>query len=148
MTTSTTFALVNTFPLLRASCCAAALICAPMTVHADTAEPKTSTVVPLLSQALEDMQEREALLIEVTLPPGGADPVHRHDAEVFVYVLEGSAVMQVEGDEEVVLNPGDTFQERPDDIHLVGRNASDSEPVRFLAFFVKKQSVPPVLPVE
>ena len=137
--------------LLRASCCAAALVCAPAISQADGETSGTSTVVPLVSQALEAMPDSggmEALLLDVTLPPGGADPVHRHDATVFVYVLEGSAVMQVEGGEEVVLNPGDTWQERPGDIHVVGRNASDSEPVRFLAFFVKQEGVPPVLPVE
>jgi len=138
-------------PLFRAYVSAAALICAPAILQADGEVSGTSTVVPLVSQTLEAMPDwngTEALLVDVTLPPGGADPVHRHDAVVFVYVLEGSAVMQVEGGEEVVLNPGDTWQERPGDIHVVGRNASDSEPVRFLAFFVKQEGVPPVLPVE
>ena len=137
--------------LFRASCCAVALITPALSPAHDDPSETTAAVVPLVSQALETMSDpngKEALLIEVTLPPGHADPVHRHDATVFVYVLEGSAVMQVEGGEEVVLNPGDTWQERPDDIHVVGRNASDSEPVRFLAFFVKQEGVPPVLPVE
>ena len=136
---------------LRAACCAAALVCAPAVSQADGGPAGDSTVVALLSQALGEtmgLDGTEALLVEVALPPGGADPVHRHDAAVFVYVLEGSAVMQVEGGEEVVLNPGDTWQERPGDIHVVGRNASESEPVRFLAFFVKREGVPPVLPVE
>ena len=142
---------MTTSTRLLHACCCAALICASTASRADGEASGTSTVVPLMSQALEAMPDSngtEALLLEVTLPPGGADPVHRHDAAVFVYVLEGSAVMQVEGGEEVVLNPGDTWQERPGDIHVVGRNASDSEPVRFLAFFVKQEGVPPVLPVE
>ena len=137
--------------LWLAPCCAATLICTSAISQADGDGSSSSTVVPLVSQALEAMPDSngmEALLVEVTLPPGGADPVHRHDAAVFVYVLEGSAVMQVEGGEETVLQAGDTWQERPSDIHVVGRNASDDEPVRFLAFFVKKKGVPPVLPVE
>ena len=106
----------------------------------------TSAVTPLLQQQL-DLDGKEALMLRVDFPPGGSDPVHRHNADVFVYVLSGSVVMQVEGGAEVTLNPGDTFVEGKDDVHLVGRNASETEPASFLAFFVKDSDSPAVLPV-
>ena len=81
-------------------------------------------------------------MLLVDYPPGGADPVHRHDAHAFVYVLEGSIVMQVEGGKEVTLTPGQTFYEGPDDVHTVGRNASLTEPARFLAVLFLKQGAP------
>lgn len=86
-------------------------------------------------------------MILVDYPPGGADPVHRHDASAFVYVLQGSIVMQVEGGKEVTLTPGQTFYEGPDDVHTVGRNASLTEPARFLAVLFKKQGAPALIPV-
>lgn len=87
-------------------------------------------------------------MLRVEYAPGGSDPVHRHDADVFVYVLDGSVVMQVDGGQEVTLKPGDTFVEGKDDIHLVGRNASDTKPASFLAFFVKDEDAPVLLPVQ
>ncbi len=80
--------------------------------------------------------------------PGGADPIHRHDAHAFVYVLEGSVVMQVKGAEPVTLYPGQTFYEGPNDVHLVGRNASKTEPAKFLVVFVKNKGAPILTPVE
>ena len=80
--------------------------------------------------------------------PGGADPIHRHDAHAFVYVLEGSVVMQVKGAEPVILHPGQTFYEGPNDVHLVGRNASKTEPAKFLVVFVKNKGAPILTPVE
>ncbi|MFV0411094.1 MAG: cupin domain-containing protein [Paracoccus sp. (in: a-proteobacteria)] len=91
---------------------------------------------------------KEAELLRVDYAPGGSDPVHRHNADVIVYVLSGSVVMQVEGGEEVTLKPGDTFVEGRDDVHLVERNASDSAPASFLAFFVKDAGAEAVLPVK
>ena len=88
------------------------------------------------------------MLLKVEYPPGAVDPVHRHDAHVFVYVLAGSVVMQVEGKAPVTLGPGQTFAEGPDDVHLVGRNASTTEPASFLAFLVKNEGAPPVLPAK
>ena len=86
-----------------------------------------------MTKDLRDIAGKEALMITVEYPPGGADPVHRHDAHAFVYVLEGSIVMGVEGGAEVTLGPGQTFYEGPSDLHTVGRNASDTEPAKFLA---------------
>jgi quercetin dioxygenase-like cupin family protein len=85
-------------------------------------EPK---VTSLISKNLTDIPGKEGLMITVEYPPGGADPVHRHNAHGFIYVLEGSIVMQVEGAKEVTLTPGQTFYEGPDDVHVVGRNASN-----------------------
>ncbi|GAB1832915.1 hypothetical protein MyNCGM70_58170 [Achromobacter xylosoxidans] len=87
-------------------------------------------------------------MLLVDYPPGGADPVHRHDAHAFVYVLEGSIVMQVKGGREVTLTAGQTFYEGPDDIHTVGRNASQTRPARFLVVLIKKQGAPALTPVE
>ena len=89
-----------------------------------TLEPKDAKVTPLLSKDLTDFPGKEGLMITVEYPPGGSDPIHRHNAHAFVYVLEGSIVMQVRGGKEVTLTPGQTFYEGPSDVHVVGRNAS------------------------
>jgi quercetin dioxygenase-like cupin family protein len=83
----------------------------------------------------------------VDYPPGSADPVHRHNASAFVYVLEGSIVMQMKGGEKVTLHPRDTFYEDPEGIHLVGKNASDTKPAKFLVFLVKDKGAPLLIPV-
>jgi quercetin dioxygenase-like cupin family protein len=88
------------------------------------------------------------LLITVEYPPGGADPVHRHNAHGVIYVLEGSIVMQVKGGKEVTLKPGQTWYEGPNDIHTVGRNASKTKPAKFLVFLVKEKGAPILTPVE
>ena len=84
----------------------------------------------------------------VDFPPGFASPVHRHNAQVSVYVLNGFVVMQVKGGKEVTLGPGQSFYESPDDIHVVSRNASSSEPAKFLVFLIKQKSAPLVIPVK
>ena len=109
---------------------------------------QTTKVTPLLSRDLTDIAGKEGTLLAVEYPPGGADPLHRHNAHVFVYVLEGSVVMQVKGAAPVTLHPGQTFYEGPNDIHLVGRNASTAKPAKFLAFFVKDKGAPAVIPVQ
>ncbi len=114
--------------------------------HASLAQ-EPAKVMPLLQRAL-DIDGKELVMLRVDFPPGGADQVHRHDADVFVYMLSGSVVMQVRGGPEVTLNPGDTFAEEKDDVHVVGRIASDSEPASFLAIFVKDADKPPVLPAQ
>ena len=80
--------------------------------------------------------------------PGGSDPVHRHDAYGFIYVLEGSIVMHVKGGEEVTLIPVQTFYEGPNDVHVVGRNASTTKPAKFIVFFVKNKGAPVLVPVK
>ena len=107
---------------------------------------KPGKVEPLLVKQLTDLPGKEALMITVSYEPGGADDIHRHDSHVFVYVLEGSIVMQVKGEPAVTLKAGQTFYEAPDDVHVVGKNASTTEPAKFLVFLIKKTNTPPVLP--
>ena len=105
-------------------------------------------VTPLFSRELKECPGKEGLLILVEYPPGGSDPVHRHNAYAFVYVLEGSVVMQVKGGKQETLTPGQTFYEGPKDIHVVGRNASSTQPAKFLAFLVKDEGAPVFIPVK
>jgi quercetin dioxygenase-like cupin family protein len=84
----------------------------------------------------------------VEYAPGGKDPIHRHNAAAFVYVLEGSIVMQVKGGKEVTLTPGQTYYEGPDDVHIVGRNASKTKPAKFIVFLVKEKGAPVLVPVQ
>jgi len=105
------------------------------------------SVTPLMTKVLPDIPGREVLMLTVEYAPGGADAVHRHNAHAFVYVLEGSIVMQVKGGTQVTLTPGQTFYEGTDDVHLVGRNASSTRPAKFVVFLLKKTGSPPVVPV-
>ena len=105
-------------------------------------------ITPLLSKDLIGIPGKEATMITVEFAPGEVDAVHRHNAHVFVYVLEGTVVMQVKGGKELTLRPGDTFYESPQDIHVVGRNASKTEPAKFLVFFVKDKGAPLLVPVK
>ncbi len=102
---------------------------------------------PLLQVNLDDLGNREGMMLVVDFPPGVKGARHRHDAHTFVYVLEGSVVMQVEGGERKVLQAGQTFYETPDDIHVVGENASDTAPAKILVVLVKERGVPPTIPV-
>jgi quercetin dioxygenase-like cupin family protein len=104
-------------------------------------------VTKVLSKDLTDIPGKEGLMITVEYPPGASDPVHRHNAYGFIYVLEGSIVMQVKGGKEVTLTPGQSFYEGPDDVHVVGRNASKTEPAKFLVFLVKDKGAPVLIPV-
>jgi quercetin dioxygenase-like cupin family protein len=105
-------------------------------------------VTSLITKDLTEFSGKEGLMITVEYAPGGSDPVHRHDAHAFVYVLEGSIVMQVKGGKEVTLKPGQTFYEGPKDVHVVSRNASKTTPAKFLVFFVKDQAAPVLKPVK
>ncbi|KAA0997665.1 cupin domain-containing protein [Paraburkholderia panacisoli] len=105
-----------------------------------------AVVTPLFTQPLNDYPGKEALMITVTYPPGSVDPVHRHHAHAFVYVLEGSIVMQVKGGKEVTLTPGQTFYEGPDDVHTVGRNASQTKPAKFVVLLLKDKGAPVLVP--
>jgi quercetin dioxygenase-like cupin family protein len=105
-------------------------------------------VTPLMSKDLPDYPGKEGMMITVVYPPGASDPIHRHNAHAFIYVLEGTVVMQVKGGKELTLTPGQTFYEGPDDIHVVGRNASATKPAKFLAVFVKNKDAPVLTPVK
>ena len=108
-------------------------------------EPDVATV---MSKELADIAGKEVVMITVEFPPGGADPAHRHNAHGFIYVLEGSVVMQVKGAKQVTLTPGQTFYEGPDDVHVVGRNASTTRPAKLLAVLVKGKGAPILVPVK
>ena len=103
-------------------------------------------VTDLVSKDLPNLPGKEGLMITVDYPPGSVDPIHRHNANAFVYVLEGTIVMQVRGGKEVTLTPGQTFYEGPDDVHVVGRNASKTKPAKFVVFFVKDKGAPVLVP--
>ena len=105
-----------------------------------------ASVTPLTSKDLPDLPGKEALMIIVDYPPGSIDPIHRHNAHAFIYVLEGSIIMQVRGGKEVTLTPGQTFYEGPDDVHVVGRNASSTKPAKFVVFFIKDKGAPVLVP--
>jgi quercetin dioxygenase-like cupin family protein len=103
-------------------------------------------VSSLLSKDLTDIPGKEGVMIMVDYPPGSSDPIHRHNAHAFIYVLEGSIVMQVRGGKKVTLVPGQTFYEGPKDVHIVGRNASQTKPAKFVVFFVKDKGAPLLVP--
>lgn len=107
-----------------------------------TATAQQAIVTPLMSKDLKDFPGKEGLLITVEYPPGASDPIHRHNAHAFVYVLEGSIVMQLKGGKQVTLTPGETFYEGPNDLHIVGRSASNTQPAKFLVFLVKEKGAP------
>jgi quercetin dioxygenase-like cupin family protein len=124
------------------------LLACGLIAAAGTSAAQSTKVSPVISRDLAGMAGKEGVLLVVEYAPGAVDFVqHRHDANVFVYVLEGSVVMQVKGGEPVTLRPGETFHEGPSDTHVVGRNASATEPARFLAFFVKDKGAPILTPV-
>ena len=113
-----------------------------------TAMAQQPEVVSLMSKDLLDIPGKEVLMITVEYAPGGSDPIHRHNACAFVYVLEGSVVMQLKGGKQVTLTPGQTFYEGSDDVHIVGRNASSTKPAKFLVFLVKQKGAPALVPVK
>ena len=110
-----------------------------VTGTATAQEPK---VTSLMSKDLAESPGREVQMITVEYAPGGSDPIHRHNAHAMVYVLEGSIVMQVKGGKQVTLTPGQTFYEGPEDVHVVGRNASTTKPAKFVVVLVKDKGAP------
>jgi quercetin dioxygenase-like cupin family protein len=114
---------------------------------AGTLFAQDAQVTPVMSKDLADFPGKEGLMISVVYPPGASDPIHRHNAHAFVYVLEGSIVMQVKGGKEVTLTPGQSFYEGPSDIHTVGRNASTTKPAKFVVVLLKDKGAPVVVPV-
>ena len=121
--------------------CSMFLVCGPVIAQ-------DAKVTTLMSKLLTDVPGKELLIITVEYPPGGHDPVHRHNAQAFVYVLEGSIVMGVNGGKPVTLMPGQTFYEGPNDIHTVGRNASKTTPAKFLVLLLKDKNAPVLIPVK
>jgi len=122
------------------------LILALACLMSSTLLAQEAKVTDLMSKDLPNLPGKEGLMITVDYPPGSVDPIHRHNANAFVYVLEGTIVMQVRGGKEVTLTAGQTFYEGPDDIHTVGRNASKTKPAKFVVFLVKNQGAPVFVP--
>ena len=123
---------------------AVALLC----LVSGTAMAEEAKVTPLMSKDLADYPGKEALMITVEHAPGGSSAIHRHNAHAFVYVLEGSVIMQLKGGQQVTLTPGQAFYEGPDDVHLVDRNASTTEPAKFLVVLIKNKGAPALVPAE
>ncbi len=119
---------------------------APAVLAADA--PQSAAVKALLTRALADLPGKEVQMVTVEYPPGGSSAPHRHDAHVFVYVLQGTLRMQVAGGAPVLLHPGEVFYEGPNDIHEVSANASASEPAKFLAVILKDVNRPASRPVK
>ena len=113
-----------------------------------TATAQEPKVRSLMSKDLTENPGKEVLMITVEHAPGGSSAIHRHNAHAYVYVLEGSIVMQLQGGKEVTLKPGQTFYEGPDDVHVVGRNASLTKPAKFLVLLIKDKGAPVLVPVE
>ena len=113
-----------------------------------TLAAQEAKVTQLMSKDLTEFPGKEGVMITVEYPPGSSDPIHRHNASTFVYVLEGSIVMQVRGGNEMTLTPGQTFYEGPDDVHLIGRNASKTKPAKFVVFLVKNKGAPVLVPAK
>jgi quercetin dioxygenase-like cupin family protein len=109
-------------------------------------EPKEAKVTPVSTIDLQELPGKEGLTLLVEYPPGSSDPIHRHNAHAFVYVLEGSIVMQVRGGKETTVNAGQTFYEGPEDVHVIGRNASQTKPAKFVVVLVKDKGAPAVVP--
>lgn len=118
------------------------LICMVTSVYAQRAGTDGIAVTQLIARDPPELPGRELTMITVEYPPGAADPVHKHHGHGLIYVLEGSVVMQVKGGPAVTLTPGQTFYEGPNDLHVVGRNASQTDKARFLVFFVKDKGAP------
>ena len=122
------------------------LVLALACLMSSTLLAQQAKVTDLMSKDLPNLPGKEGLMIIVDYPPGSVDAIHRHNAHAFVYVLEGTIVMQVRGGKEVTLTPGQTFYEGPDDVHVVGRNASKTKPAKFVVFLVKDKGAPVFVP--
>ena len=109
---------------------------------------EAADVKELFAIDLPDYPGKEGRMIEVSYPPGAQDMVHRHDADAFVYVLEGQIIMQLKGKPAITLKAGQTFYEGPTDVHVVGRNASNTEPARFVVVLLKAKGAPVLTPVQ
>ena len=119
-----------------------------MAQKAATPPMAQETITPLMSKDLAGFPGKEVLMYTVDFPPGFSSPVHRHNAQVSVYVLEGSVVMQLKGGQQVTLTPGQTFYEGPDDVHVVDRNASGTQPAKFLVLLIKDKGAPALVPAQ
>ena len=128
--------------------CKAALVAVLLCAFGGRLIAQEAVVTPLMTKELADMPGKEALMITVEYPPGSKDAVHRHNAYTFVYVLKGTIVMQLKGQKPVTLTAGQTFYEGPEDVHVVGRNASSTKSAKFVVLLLKKQGAPALVPAQ
>ena len=119
-----------------------------LSLIAGTVMAQEAKVTSLMSKDLKDFPGKELLMIMVEHVPGGSNPAHRHNAHAMLYVLEGSVVMQLKGGQQVTLTPGQSFYEGPDDVHVVDRNASSSQPAKFLVVLIKDKGAPALVPAQ
>jgi quercetin dioxygenase-like cupin family protein len=126
----------------------AVLMTLSLSLSGGTLVAQDATIKQLLSKDLVAHSGKELSLVTVEYEPGASDPVHTHDAQAIVYVLEGSVVMQVKGKAPVTLVPGQTFYEEPGDVHTVARNASRTATAKFVVFFVKDKGAPILVPMK
>ena len=119
-----------------------------LSLVAGTLMAQEAKVTSLMSKDLTENPGKELLMITVEHASGGSSPIHRHNAHAMVYVLEGSVVMQVKGGKQVALTPGQSFYEGPNDVHIVDRNASKTQPAKFLVFLIKDKGAPALVPVK
>jgi len=124
------------------------LLSVGLSLTSGTVMAQEAKVTPLMSKDLKDFPGKELLMITVEHVPGGSNPSHRHNAHAMLYVLEGSVVMQVKGGKEVTLTPGQSFYEGPDDVHVIDRNASKTQPAKFVVFMIKDKGAPALVPVK
>jgi quercetin dioxygenase-like cupin family protein len=142
---------IGSKPMLALAFLTASILATTSTLTAQTSVTPPmaqETITQLVTKELTGPPGEQALVYTVDFPPGFSSPVHRHNAQVFVYVLAGSVVMQVRGQKKLTLGPGQSFYEAPDDIHVVSRNASSTKPAKFLVFMIHKQGAPLVLPAK
>jgi quercetin dioxygenase-like cupin family protein len=115
----------------------------PLVRAADTtATPPPASLASLMTRDLSFAPDKEVVVLTVTYPGGATSLPHRHDAPVFVYVLEGQVTMQVRGSAAVTLKQSDTFYEAPEDVHLVSANASQSAVAKLLVVMIKDKGKP------
>jgi quercetin dioxygenase-like cupin family protein len=119
-----------------------------LALTAGMASAEEPTVTTLMTKDLEGVPDKQIVMFTVEFPPGWADPVHRHDAQGFIYVLDGSIVMQVKDGQAVTLTRGQSFYEGPADVHVVGRNVSTTKPAKFLVVLIKRKGAPILVPVK
>jgi quercetin dioxygenase-like cupin family protein len=117
------------------------MVCSPLIAQ-------EAKVAPLMEKPLPDFPGKDVQVFTVEYPPGSSDPIHRHNAHAFIYVLEGSIIMAVNHGQPVTLRAGQTFYEGPNDIHTIGRNASKTAPARFVVVMLKDKEAPLVVPAE
>jgi quercetin dioxygenase-like cupin family protein len=125
----------------------ASIVVASLACGVAQSSPETQ-VKELFTKQLADLPGKEAVVLQVSYPAGGKDEIHRHDAHAFVYVLEGTIRMQLKGQPEKIVKAGEVFYEGPNDVHIVGRNASATQPAKFVVVLIKNQGAPVVIPVK